>query len=338
MKKREETIHWSKRKELAAGYWHVKLLLIIFNVFPVIILRVLAFPVGFFYFLFSKKARNESKRFLQKAAPFTAPEFQKKCKSRLGPMRHIISFSLSLVEKIETWGGKYQFKNIHFQDDDIGDLIRNLENGKGVFLITSHLGNAELLRGLLSFDRTGVSHKIPIIAVIETKITAHFNRMMKELNPQSTMDLINSSEIGPQTAILFEEKLSAGGIVTIAADRNSSIETEKNFLIPFLGEDALFSPGAFQMAALMNAPVYLIFGLRQKTFSLRPRYNMHVHRSALDFDCPRKERQKRSMELARSYVNLLEGYCKENPFQWYNFYDFWAKRYTNGNTGEQRTL
>ncbi len=146
MKKTEETpLHWSQHKEKAAGYWHLKLLLVLFRLFPTVILRVIAFPVGFFYFLFSKKARNESKRFLQKAAPFvTQHGIAKKCRSPFGPLRHIISFSLTLVEKIESWGGKFQFKNVHFQNDDIEELISDLENKKGVFLITSHLGNIEL--------------------------------------------------------------------------------------------------------------------------------------------------------------------------------------------------
>jgi predicted LPLAT superfamily acyltransferase len=55
MKKDEENpIHWSRQKE-QASYWHIKFLLILFKIFPVIILRIIAFPVGFFYFLFSKK-------------------------------------------------------------------------------------------------------------------------------------------------------------------------------------------------------------------------------------------------------------------------------------------
>jgi hypothetical protein len=45
------SLHWSHQKEQAAGYWHVKFMLILFRLFPVVVLRVLAFPVGFFYLL-----------------------------------------------------------------------------------------------------------------------------------------------------------------------------------------------------------------------------------------------------------------------------------------------
>jgi predicted LPLAT superfamily acyltransferase len=329
MKRTEEApLHWSQHKEKAAGYWHIKLLLILFRLFPVVILRVIAFPVGFFYFLFSKKGRTESKRFLQKAAPFVVkPEIAKKCRSRFGPLRHIVSFSLNLIEKIESWGGMFQFKNIHFQNDDVEELIRELENGKGVFLITSHLGNIDLLRGMASLNRTGVSRRTPMTAVIDTKISENFSRMLKELNPQSSFDILNAAEIGPHTAIMLDDQLASGTIVTIAGDRTAADAggQGKKLIIPFLGEDAPFSLGIFYLAVLMKAPVYFVFALRRGELSIRPEYDMYVHKSALSFECSRKERFAQSSLLARSFAELLENYCKQTPFQWYNFYDFWLK-------------
>ena len=320
-----EPLHWSQHEEQTAGYWHVKLLLIIFKIFPVFVLRIIAFPVGFFYFLFSKKGRTESQRFLGKAAALVSTETAKKCRSPFGSLRHIISFSLSLVEKIETWGGKFPFRALHFQDDDVGDLVQNLENGKGVFVITSHLGNIELLRGLASYKRTGMPYKVQVTAVVDVKMSKHFTRMLRELNSRSTLDIISVHDIGAHTALLLEEKLAAGEMVTIAGDRTSVGGTEKNILIPFFGDDAPFSPGAFYMALLMQVPVYFIFALRRKDLSLRPEYDMHVCKCSVSSDCGRKERVLRSAELARSYAAVLECYCKEKPFQWYNFYDFWSK-------------
>jgi len=328
MKKQEEnSSHWSKQKEKAAGYWHVKLLLVLFRLFPVIILRIIAFPVGFFYFLFSKKARAESRRYLQKAAPFvTRQDTARKCLSPFGALRHIVSFSLSLVEKLQAWGGKFKFKNIHFQNDDAEELINELEKGKGVFIITSHIGNIELLRGLASFNRTGVSRKTPVTAVIDMKVSEKFTRMLKELNPKSSFDIINAGDIGPYTAALLEEKLEAGEMVTIAGDRTAAgSHGGRNLMLPFLGEEAPFSPGIFYLAALMKAPVYFVFALRRGDLSILPEYDMHVHKNRLSLECSKKERQNLSSLLARSFAALLESYCKQTPFQWYNFYDFWAK-------------
>jgi predicted LPLAT superfamily acyltransferase len=324
--KEEDVQHWSQQKEKTAGYWNVKLLLVLFKIFPVIVMRILAFPVGFFYFVFSKKTRNASKHFLLKISPFIDdPKTKKRALSFFGPLRHIVSFSLSLIEKIQSWGGNYQFKNIHFQDDDIEELINELDNGKGVFLIVSHLGNIELLRGLASFSRTGVSREVPVTAIVNMKVTKHFIRMLKELNPRSSLDVIGADEIGPETAITMEEKLAAGEIVTVAGDRTSLNTAEKDIRVSFFGEEAPFSIGAFYLAALLKAPVYFVFGLRRGDLSIKPEYDMHVVKYPLPFDITRKERLAQSAKMASSYASLLETHCKKHPFQWYNFFNFWSK-------------
>lgn len=326
MKTTEDAIHWSHQKEKSAGYWHFKLLLVLFRFMPVTALRLIAFPVGFFYFVFSKKGRTASRAFLRKAAAFVeAPETAKKCRSVFGPLRHIVSFSLAFVEKIQSWGGKFSFADIHFQDDDITELIRGLEKGEGAFLVSSHLGNMELLRALANFDRTGVSRKVPVTPILDTDVNPHFSRMLKELNPQSETDIISANAIGPHTAVLLEEKLAAGELAVIAGDRTAAGSNGKNLMLPFLGEDAPFSPGVFYLAALMKAPVYFVFGIRRGDLPLKPKYDIHVHKADFSFDCPRKERMRRSALLAAAFAEYLESYCKRYPFQWYNFFDFWAK-------------
>jgi predicted LPLAT superfamily acyltransferase len=324
-KQAEDLVHWSRQKERAAGYWHVKLLLVLFRAFPTVVLRLLAFPVGFIYFIFSKKSRNLSQRFLQKAAlRVEAPETAKKCRSPFGALRHIVSFSLGVVEKIESWGGRFPFKNIQFRDDDICGFVEGLEDRKGAFLICSHLGNVELLRGLASFNRTGVSRNVVVTSIVDFSVTADFNRMLGELNKESMTGIISVNQINPHTAILLEEKLSSGELVVIAGDRTSAGRGD-NIMIPFLGEEAPFPRGPFYLASLMDAPVYFVFALRLEDISLKNTYALHVHKSGISFDCPRKERHKRAEDLARSFAALLEGYCRKYPFQWYNFYDFWSK-------------
>ncbi|MDR0291075.1 MAG: hypothetical protein LBI06_09085 [Treponema sp.] len=330
MEKPEEApLHWSQQKEQAAGYWQLKLLIILFKHFPLIILRVIAFPVGFMYLIKKKRARTESSRFLQKIAPYIEdPTQEKKCRSRFGPLRHIVSFALSMVEKIQSWGDKFSLDDIYFQDDDIGDLNRRLQEGKGAFILFSHLGNAMLLMGLLKpSERTGVSRKIQITTILDMKVNAHFSRMLNELNPQSSLDIIASDEIGSNTAVLLEERVAAGGLVLVTGDRTAA--GGKNFMQQFMGQDAPFPSGIFYLATLLNAPVYCLFGLRRKALSIKPTYTIHVHKSPITFDCPRKERLRRCSLLAESFAALLAKYCKEQPFQWYNFFDFWQEPRTD---------
>ncbi|MDR0504108.1 MAG: hypothetical protein LBH16_12405 [Treponema sp.] len=321
---KDTPLHWSQHKEEAAGYWQLKFLLVLLKYFPAPILGIFAFPVGFFYFLFLKRGRIESNRFLQKAAPFIKdPKVAKKCRSRSGQLRHIISFSLALAEKLQSWGGKFSFNDLYHQDDDIKELIRDLEEGKGAFLLFSHLGNAMLLQGLLNRGQTGVSRKISVTAIVDMKVNPHFSRILNELTPETNIDIINPDNMGSNTAILLEERIAAGGLVLFAGDRTSI--NGKNVMHPFLGKEAPFSWGIFYLAALIKAPVYFIFGLRHKDLSICPKYNMHVHKNNISFECSRKERQERCLQLLESFIKILESYCIERPFQWYNFFDFWQE-------------
>jgi predicted LPLAT superfamily acyltransferase len=309
--------HWSTQKEKAAGYWLLAFTLFIFKILPTIILRLLCFPVGFFYFLFSKKAREHSRLYLRRLSLATNSE------KKFSSLRHIIAFSLSLVEKIEAWSGKVSFKRIHFQDDDITELVQRLEYAQGAFLISSHLGNMEFIRGLAGFNRTGVSREVPVNAIVDFTVTAHFNRMLSKLNPHSVTQIISAKEMGPQTVILLQEKITAGELVVIAGDRTSANADSRYLSFTFLGGNAPFPYGPFFLAALSEAPVYAVFAMRQKDLSLSSHYNLYIHRSPVSFDCPRFQRENRIAELANWYVSLLEGYCKKYPHQWYNFYDFY---------------
>jgi predicted LPLAT superfamily acyltransferase len=315
----EVNLHWSKKKEKASRYGPIKLLLIIFKFFPPIVLRLLAFPVGFFYFVFSSSARKDAARFLQRALP----------KGSYGPfgspLKNIVSFSLALVEKMEAWGGKYPFKKLHFMNDGIKELIDNLEKKKGAVLICSHLGNAELLRGLANFNLTGVSGNVRVTSLVNVSVTENFNRMLEELNPDSKLRLVSVNEITPYTVIGLQEKLALGELVVIAGDRTSAASPDAVFMLPFLGEDAPFPRGVFILSSLLDAPVYTVFALRQGALSIKGEYGFYVHKNDIDFNCSRQERKARIHKLAFLFAERLEYYCKKYPHQWYNFYDFWSK-------------
>jgi predicted LPLAT superfamily acyltransferase len=178
---------------------------------------------------------------------------------------------------------------------------------------------------LAGFSRTGVSRNVPVTVLVDFSVTGKFNRMLRELNPESQTQAINVNEVGPDTVILLQDRLAGGELVAIAGDRTSANTRNKYFHLPFLGREALFAYGPFLLTALLDAPTYFVFALRQKDVSLFSQYNMHIHKVPLSFDCPRKERELRTEQLARLFAERLEHYCKLHPYQWYNFYDFWAE-------------
>ena len=204
-------------------------------------------------------------------------------------------------------------------------MIKNLEEDKGVMVFISHLGNSELLRGLAHSGETGVSKQFVVNAIADVGVTSKFNGLLKKINSSATMHLFNASGIGPDTMVQLQEKIAAGEMVVIAGDRISATSKNRFVDAPFLGHTAHFAYGAFLLAALLNAPTYFIFGLRKKPLSVRPQYNFYAHKNSVTFDCSRKEREERIKQMVAEYSKTLESLCLQNPYQWYNFFDFWKQ-------------
>jgi predicted LPLAT superfamily acyltransferase len=74
------------------------------------------------------------------------------------------------------------------------------------------------------------------------------------------------------------------------------------------------------MAALMRCPVVLMMA----AYRGGRRYDV-VFETLIDAEPPPPGgRAAQIDEAMRRYVERLEHYCREAPFNWFNFYDFWA--------------
>ena len=72
------------------------------------------------------------------------------------------------------------------------------------------------------------------------------------------------------------------------------------------------------MASLFHCPVYLLFSLRTDRG-----WEIHIELFRESIRLPRKDRAAALDALARAYAARLEAYCRQEPLQWFNFYDFW---------------
>ena len=112
--------------------------------------------------------------------------------------------------------------------------------------------------------------------------------------------------------LAVRDRLDEGHLVGLLADR--SIEGERRMEIPFLGAPARFPVGPFRMAAMLGRPVVLMLGL---------------HRGGRSYDVVFETISARPAEepiedTLRRYVVRLEHHCRIAPYNWFNFYDFWA--------------
>lgn len=317
--KSEEMLHWADEKEVISTNKPLLLLLLLMKRLPKSFVFVLIYPIAAFYYIFSSRARTECTDYQERLKKFSNGLVPQK----ISPFRQILSFTLCVMEKMEGWLGNYHYNNLVLHNDDLKELQALLESGKGALLIGSHLGNMELMRSLSSFGENGVKREFSVTAIMEVKATEQFNRTLNQINPGVNFQVVDPSEIGPDTIIMLQERIDKGGLVVITGDRTSSRSRMRVIREDFLGEKADFPYGVFLLAFLLKAPAYYVFGLRTRTSTLMPRYNMFVEKSLIDFNCTRTERDDRIRLLCREFVGKLEKYCLKFPYQWYNFYNFW---------------
>jgi len=110
--------------------------------------------------------------------------------------------------------------------------------------------------------------------------------------------------------------LERGEVVAFHGDRAISDATVR---VPFLGAEAAFPTGPWQLAAATGAlvvPAFLLKeGFRRYRFACEP---------PIEVSAPRSERARVLAEHTAAFARLLESILARHPYQWFNFFEFWT--------------
>jgi predicted LPLAT superfamily acyltransferase len=239
----------------------------------------------------------------------------------------MLAFAQSGLDKLAAWMGGFDSRRVDFPNR--AEFEHLLASGQGAVLIGSHLGNLEMTRALASAE-----HRAVVNAVVYTDHALRFNDTLAQANASFGVNLIQVSQLGPDTAILLKGKIDRGELVVIVGDRTPPADDSgrsRVSQIEFLGAPAPFAQGPFILASLLDCPVYLFFCLRHGDA-----YRIYLEPFAERIALPRKERQARLEDTMQAYARRLEAHCLLAPYQWFNFYHFWQP-HTVANPDQVRT-
>jgi predicted LPLAT superfamily acyltransferase len=304
----KQSPHWAHRKERGV-VWGMRFLLRIYLLFGRRVLHLFLYPVVIYYWLTNRQARQASQAYLDRLSDF-APSL-KLTGSFFWSFRHFISFADAMIDKLAAWSGALLPADVHYFGRH--ELLAGIRNGQGAVLLGSHLGNLEVCRIIADFDKT-----IRINVLVHTKHARKFNRLLKQISDNSRLHMIQVTEITPATAMLLSDKIEAGELVIIAADRTPVSNRQRVTKVDFLGAEALFPQGPFILAFLMKCPVYTVFCLKQQG-----KHVIYFDPFSEMLKLPRKTREQAMQQIIQRYAERLQAYCLKEPLQWFNFYDFW---------------
>ena len=183
-------------------------------------------------------------------------------------------------------------------------------SGQGCFLLGAHMGSFEVIRAL-GDDAQGLR----VSLVMYEDNARKLNAVLDAIKPDRAPQVIGLGKVDAMLKV--EEALGRGDFVGMLGDR--TIAGEGTVTCSFLGAPAQFPLGPFRLAAMLDRPIVLMFGL----YRGGNRYDIHFERLEVPTRVAGAARHAHLEQWVQCYVGRLEHYCRSAPYNWFNFYDYW---------------
>ncbi|HBR7308220.1 TPA: glycosyltransferase family 2 protein [Klebsiella aerogenes] len=311
---RRASPHWARQQEVK-GLWGMRLMLLVWRLLGRKAFSLLLYPVVGVYWLTAATARRASQQWITRAREQLSAR-QMPLPPTLTSYRHFLRFGEAMLDKIASWRGELQFgRDVVFAAG--AEETLNISDPRGKLLLASHLGDVEACRALAQLQGSKT-----INALVFSENAQRFKQIMAEMAPQAGLNLMPVTDIGPETAMLLQEKLDRGEWIAIVGDR-IAVNPQRGgewrvCWSRFMGQAAPFPQGPFILAAILRCPVNLIFALRQQS-----KLRIYCEPFADPLLLPRAERQQALQHVIDRYAERLEHYALQSPLDWFNFFDFW---------------
>ena len=294
--------YWEQQKErstLAA----LRLLIWASLLFGRNIISLVLWPITGYFLLTSPRAVRASKNALQRLLGRT-PVLS-------DVAQHFYQFALCGIDRLYLLKNKRAQIRIEVSRPDA--VTEVVARGRGCLLLVAHLGSFEPLRML------GTAHrKLPLSILMDRKQGQKLVALLERINPDFALQIIDAAQRGPELVLQLKESLQAGRMVCIMADRARA--DERALIVDFCGSKARMPEGPWALASALGVPVILGFGL----YRGGRQYSAHFELFCEHLQTTRQHRSTELQACAQRYALRLEHYARLAPYNWFNFYDYWA--------------
>lgn len=262
--------------------------------------RIPLYGIALYFFLFAPRARRQSIRYLRRALgrePRAPDRF-----------RQVLHFATTIHDRVFLLNGRYDSFQITIEGES---LMRDaLTRGRGAFMMGAHMGSFEVI-GSVGRAQPGLRVSMTMYEDNARKIAA----ILSAVNPGTKPDIIALGHV--DTMLRIAERLDRGAFVGLLGDR--TLGDEPAHEVTILGEHARLPTGPMRAAAILRRSVIFMAGL----YRGGNRYHV-VFEPIADFAgiAPRT-RDAAVRAAVERYAALLDRYCRSDPYNWFNFFDFW---------------
>ena len=303
---------WAQRRERGS------LLALRFMAFVAVTLgrpvaRLLLPPISLYFLFTVPAARRHSERYLARALGRA---------TRWADLyRHVHSFASVVLDRVYLVRGQQQALDLQVHGDE--GCSETLTARQGGFLLGAHLGSFEALHAA---GKSFPGMQVTMVMYPDNANKIH--SVLQAVAPEFKLAVIGIGNPGSTLAI--RDALQQGRLVGLLGDRlppgaagAAPSARGKLVSIPFLGVPARFSDGPLRLALLLRQRVIFMAGV----YLGGRRYDVRFETLA-DFRHAPPEaaaRERLVLDTLHAYVARLDALCREAPYNWFNFYDYWAE-------------
>jgi predicted LPLAT superfamily acyltransferase len=262
--------------------------------------RIPLHGIALYFFLFAPRARRHSQRYLRLALgrpPRASDRF-----------RQILSFATTSHDRVYLLNGQFATFNFTIEGEDL--MRAQADSGRGALLMGAHMGSFEVMHSL-GRRQPGLEIAMAMYEENARKI----NATLAAINPQLVSDIVSLGRIDAMLDIA--ERLERGAFIGVLGDRTLGHEPVQ--AVTLLGERAHLPTGPMRAAAILRCPVFFMAGL----YRGKNAYHVVFERVA-DFSAtPAALRGVAVRSAIERYAAMLDRYCRSDPYNWFNFHDFW---------------
>ena len=221
--------------------------------------------------------------------------------------QQFLAFTLCWHERTYAFVKGADFLSLDVKGEE--HLANARKQGRPIVLLTAHMSNFELGAWLLSQNHRGLdpNNAPPVVNMVMVETEVESVRQYLATLRGAIQPRIIAVNASPLSSLAILAALRRNEIVCMQGDRATGSQST---LVPFLGREAPFPIGPYQLARLSNAVVL-------------PTLCRRLGRARYEFEIFEPIDAADDHAAAARYAQILEAEARARPSYWFNLFSFW---------------